>query len=96
MNLCAKYQIAKLSIGQEDNEEHDGKAGHILGTSTQCQAQLGHGLVEAHIFEYFDPRNKYHALQSAISQMDKITKKKKRRVEKEMEPAMAPLNCVCQ
>jgi len=61
IDLCAEYQIAKLSISQKDNEEHDGKASHILGTSAQCQAQLSHSLVEAHIFEYFDPRNEHHA-----------------------------------
>lgn len=50
-NLCPKQQVSKLSVGKEDNEEHDGEAQDVFGTATQCGGQLSHGLVETDVFE---------------------------------------------
>lgn len=50
-NLCPKQQVSKLSVGKEDNEEHDGKAQDVFCTATQCGGQLSHGLVETDVFE---------------------------------------------
>jgi hypothetical protein len=58
--LRAEHQIAELSVGQKHNEKHYGKASHVLGASAQGHAELGHCLVEADIFEYFNPRQKDH------------------------------------
>lgn len=50
-NLCPKQQISKLSVGEENNEEHDGEAQDVFRTATQCGGQLSHGLVETDVFE---------------------------------------------
>lgn len=59
--MSTKDQVAELSISQEDNKEHDGKSGHVLGASTQSQAELSHGLVEVDILEDLDPRDEHNA-----------------------------------
>ena len=51
LNLCPKEQISKLSIGEEHDEEHDGKAQDIFSTSSQCGGQLSHGLVKTDVLE---------------------------------------------
>ena len=51
MYLGSEDQIAQLSIGQEDNEEHDGEAEDIHGAAAQGHAQRAHGFVEARVFE---------------------------------------------
>ena len=53
--LGTEDQVAKLSVGHEHNEEHNGEAGEIFGRLAQRQAKLGHCLVEARIFEDLDP-----------------------------------------
>lgn len=60
-NLCPKQQISKLSVGKENNEEHDGEAQDVFGTATQCGGQLSHGLVETDVFENLEEckENKY-------------------------------------
>lgn len=60
-NLCPKQQISKLSVGEEDNEEHDGEAQDVFSTATQCGGQLSHGLVETDVFENLEEckENKY-------------------------------------
>lgn len=50
-NLCPKQQVSKLSIGEENNEEHDGKAQDVFSTTAQCGGQLGHGLVKTDVLE---------------------------------------------
>lgn len=50
-NLRPKEQISKLSVGEEHDEEHDGKAQDIFSTSTQCGGQLSHGLVKTDVLE---------------------------------------------
>lgn len=50
-NLCPKQQVSKLSVGEEDNEEHDGEAQDVFSTAAQCGGQLSHGLVETDVFE---------------------------------------------
>lgn len=51
-HLCPKKKVAQLGIGKEDNEEHNGKAQDVLGTTCQCGGELGHGFVKANILEY--------------------------------------------
>lgn len=51
LHLGPKNQVAKLGIGEEDNEEHDSEAQDVLGTASQCGGELGHGLVEADVLE---------------------------------------------
>lgn len=53
-HLGPKYQVAKLGIGKENYEEHDCKAQDVLGTARQRGGQLGHGFVEADVFEYLE------------------------------------------
>ena len=36
LHLRTEEQITKLCKGQEDNEEHDGKASQIFGTTSKC------------------------------------------------------------
>lgn len=50
-DLCPKEQISKLSISEEDDEEHDCKSQDIFSTSTQCGGQLCHCLVKANVLE---------------------------------------------
>lgn len=51
LHLCPKQQVSKLSVGEEDNEEHNGEAQDVFSTATQSGGQLGHGLVETDVFE---------------------------------------------
>lgn len=51
-NLCSEKQISKLSIGKEDDEEHDGEAQNVCSTAGKSRRQLGHGLVKADVLEY--------------------------------------------
>lgn len=46
IDLGSKHQIGKLSIRQEDDEEHDGKTHKVLGTARHSGGELTHGLVE--------------------------------------------------
>lgn len=46
VDLCSKHQVCQLSVGQEDDEEHDGEAHQVLGTARHGARQLAHGLVE--------------------------------------------------
>jgi hypothetical protein len=46
VDLGAKHQVGQLSVGQEDDEEHDGEADEVLGTARHGGGQLAHGLVE--------------------------------------------------
>ena len=59
--MGAKNEIAKLSVSQENDEEHDGKTGHVFSTSAQRHRELRHRLVKAQVFEYLDPGQKDHA-----------------------------------
>ena len=60
LDLSTKQQVTELSEGQEDDEEHDKESGQILGTAAQSGRQLGHGLVEADVFE--DLKHKFSSL----------------------------------
>lgn len=51
MVLAAKEQVAKLSESQEEDKEHDSKAGQVLGTLAQSRWQLGHRAVETDVLE---------------------------------------------
>lgn len=46
VDLGSKYQVGKLSVRQEDDEEHDGKTHQVLGTARHGAGELTHGLVE--------------------------------------------------
>lgn len=46
IDLGSKHQIGELSVGQEDDEEHDGETHKVLGTARHGGGQLTHGLVE--------------------------------------------------
>ena len=52
LDLRAEDEIAELRERQEDDEEHDSKAGQILGTASQCRRQLCHRLVEADVLKH--------------------------------------------
>ena len=45
VDLGAKHQVGQLSVGQEDDEEHDGETDEVLGTARHGGGQLAHGLV---------------------------------------------------
>lgn len=51
-HLCPKKKVTQLGIGEEDNEEHNGKAQDVLGTTCQCGGKLRHCFVKANILEY--------------------------------------------
>lgn len=46
IDLSSKHQVGKLSISQENDEEHDGKTHEVLGTAGHGGGQLTHCLVE--------------------------------------------------
>lgn len=46
IHLGPKHQVGQLSIGQEDDKEHDSKAHQVLGTARHSTGQLAHGLIE--------------------------------------------------
>lgn len=50
--MCPKKKVTQLGIGKEDNEEHNGKAQDVLGTTCQCGGELGHCFVKANVLEY--------------------------------------------
>lgn len=50
-HLSPEQQVSKLSVGKEDNEEHDGEAQNVFSAATQGGRQLSHGLVETDVFE---------------------------------------------
>lgn len=66
MNLGAENEKAELSVSQEDNEEHDGESGDVLGATAESQTQLSHCLVEAHVLENLDPGEKDHERHGAV------------------------------
>lgn len=47
-----KKKVTQLGIGKEDNEEHNGKAQDVLGTTCQRGGELGHCFVKANVLEY--------------------------------------------
>jgi len=59
-DLWAKDEEAKLSVGEKNDEEHDGEAAEIFGRSRQSFAQLVHCRIERNIFEQFQPRKKHN------------------------------------
>lgn len=63
-NLCPKEQVSKLSVGKEDNEEHDGESQDVFSTAAQCGGELSHGLVETDVFENLEyhQENKYKSV----------------------------------
>ena len=54
-NLNTERQVAELCVGEENDEEHNREPGNVTRAFGQCFAQLCHGLVEADVFEHFDP-----------------------------------------
>lgn len=46
IDLSSKHQVGKLSISQENDEEHDGETHEVLGTARHGGGQLTHGFVE--------------------------------------------------
>lgn len=46
IDLGSKHQVGQLSIGQKDDEEHNGKSHKVLGTARHSAGQLTHGLIE--------------------------------------------------
>ena len=60
LHLGAEDQVAELRKGQEDDEEHDGETGEILGAGGEGGGELSHGLVEADVFEHLDPCKEHH------------------------------------
>lgn len=46
VDLSSKHQVGQLSVRQENDEEHDGKANEVLGTTRHGAGELTHGLVE--------------------------------------------------
>lgn len=50
-HLCAKKKVAKLGKGEENDEEHHRETSQVLGTAAESRAELGHGLIEADVFE---------------------------------------------
>lgn len=53
-HLGPEKQVAKLRIGEENDEEHDSEAQDVLGTASQCGGELRHGFVEADVLEYLE------------------------------------------
>lgn len=51
-HLGPKKQVAKLGIGEKNDEEHDSEAQDVLGTAGQRGGELSHGFVEADVLEY--------------------------------------------
>lgn len=66
IDLSAENEKSELSIGQEDNEKHDGETNDVFGASTERHAELGHCFVEAHVFEDLDPSEEDHERERAI------------------------------
>jgi len=50
--LSAEDEVSELGKGEEDDEEHDGKASQVLGAGTERRRQLRHRLVETDVLEY--------------------------------------------
>lgn len=46
VDLGAKHQVGELSVGQEDDEEHDGEAHEVFSAARHGAGELAHGLVE--------------------------------------------------
>ena len=40
LDLCPKQQVAQLSEGEKDDEEHDPEAGNVFGTARQGRRKL--------------------------------------------------------
>lgn len=57
VDLGAKHQVGQLSVGQEDDEEHDGETDEVLGTARHGGGQLAHGLVEVDELEELKRRD---------------------------------------
>lgn len=53
-HLGPKKQVAELSVGEKNDEEHDSEAQDVLSTASQCGGELGHGFVEADVLEYLE------------------------------------------
>lgn len=53
-HLSPEKQVAELSVGEKNNEEHDSEAQDVLGTASQRGGELGHGFVEADVLEYLE------------------------------------------
>ena len=51
-DLDTECQVTQLRVSKEDDEEHDGETGNILGTMSECFTQLGHCLVETDVLEH--------------------------------------------
>ena len=72
LDLGSEEQVAELSESEEDDEEHDGKASQILGTSAQSGWQLGHRLVEADVLEDLKYHKSKQFLLKLITNLDKL------------------------
>lgn len=46
VDLGSEHQVGQLSVRQEDDEEHDGKAHQVLGAAGHGAGELTHGLVQ--------------------------------------------------
>lgn len=51
VDLGPEHQVGQLSIGQEDDEEHNGKAHQVLGAARHGVGQLTHGLIKVDEFK---------------------------------------------
>lgn len=51
IHLSAKDKVRQLGICQEDDEEHDGEAKEVFGTSGHGRGELTHGPIEIDEFE---------------------------------------------
>lgn len=50
-HLSTKDEVSQLTKSKEDDEEHDRKSSQVLGAVGNGRGQLGHGFVEADVFE---------------------------------------------
>ena len=55
INFWSEEKISVLSVGHEDNHEHELESYHIWSTSGQGGIQLVHGPVEGDVLEQFEP-----------------------------------------
>lgn len=51
IHLSAEDKVRQLGIRQEDDEEHDGEAEEVFGTSGHGCGELAHGPIEIDEFE---------------------------------------------
>jgi len=57
LDLAAKQEVAELGESEEEDEEHDRKAGEVLSAPAECRRQLRHRAIEADVLEDLSSSN---------------------------------------